>query len=176
MFSMQVSKSAPLATASSNGYKFTTNRSIGQMLWASIAATCAGKSRRASKPPCTTGCNVLTRPSIISGKPVASATSCTSRPASRSTLADPPVESSATPRTAKALPRSSNPTLSDTEIRARRSGARSVMCSSKNQSSFRSIMSSITRSRIPSGVSCALAKDHRTRVAYAIVRPDKTTC
>ena len=59
---------------------------------------CSALSRSASRPPCTTGCRVLTRPSIISGKPVTSATSRTSSPASRSALAVPPVDSNSTPR------------------------------------------------------------------------------
>ena len=46
-----------------------------------IAAACSGASRTPSRPPCTTGCRVFTRPSIISGKPVSSATSFTGRPA-----------------------------------------------------------------------------------------------
>ena len=44
----------------------------------------------ASSPPCTAGCSVLTRPSIISGKPVRSLTSSTFRPASLSALRVPP--------------------------------------------------------------------------------------
>ena len=34
-----------------------------------------GVAAHASRPPCTFGCSVFTRPSIISGKPVSSATS-----------------------------------------------------------------------------------------------------
>ena len=48
--------------------------------------------RRASRPPWIFGCSVLTRPSMISGKPVNSLTSVTVNPASRSTRAVPPVE------------------------------------------------------------------------------------
>ena len=97
---------------------------------ASIAATCSGLSRRAKSPPCTAGCSVLTRPSIISGKPVTSATSRTVRPAARSALAVPPVESSSTPRAASARAKSSSPVLSETEISARLRGVRSVMAGS----------------------------------------------
>ena len=43
------------------------------------------------------GCSVFTRPSSISGKPVTSATSVTARPASASSRAVPPVDSSRTP-------------------------------------------------------------------------------
>ena len=58
---------------------------------------------RPSRPPCTIGCRVLTRPSIISGKPVTSLTSRTGRPASRIALAVPPVDSSSMSRAARAL-------------------------------------------------------------------------
>src|SRR5512139_2985282 len=61
----------------------------------SMVATCSGRSRRARMPPCTLGCSVFTLPSSISGKPVYSLTSITARPASRSALAVPPVESRA---------------------------------------------------------------------------------
>ena len=53
---------------------------------AAIEAACSLLSRIASRPPCTLGCSVFTRPSIISGKPVSSATSSTLRPASASAL------------------------------------------------------------------------------------------
>jgi hypothetical protein len=76
------------------------------------------------KPPCTFGCRVLTRPSIISGKPVTSATSVTVSPASRSVEAVPPVERSSTPLSARALAKSTSPVLSDTEMSAWRIGAR----------------------------------------------------
>ncbi len=54
-------------------------------------------SRRASRPPWTRGCSVLTRPSIISGKPVRSSIGRTGTPASASALAVPPVETISTP-------------------------------------------------------------------------------
>src|SRR5512139_2809797 len=85
----------------------------------SMVATCSGRSRRARMPPCTLGCSVLTRPSSISGKPVYSLTSITARPASRSALAVPPVESSSTPALASVRAKSTRPVLSDTESRAR---------------------------------------------------------
>src|SRR3546814_13906619 len=72
-----------------------------------------------SSPPCTLGCSVLTRPSIISGKPVWSDTSFTASPASRSALAVPPVDSSSTPCRASACPSATSPVLSDTESSAR---------------------------------------------------------
>src|ERR1019366_4636050 len=84
-----------------------------------IASAWSGLSRRASSPPCTLGCSVLTRPSIISGKWVISETSLTASPASRSALAVPPVEIRATPCPARPLAKSINPVLSETDKRAR---------------------------------------------------------
>ena len=98
IFSMAFSRVQPgLATVSSNGYRFTTSRSIVAMLCVCNAAICAGTSRRASKPPWILGCSVFTRPSSISGKPVWSATSVTGRFASANSLAVPPVDRSVMP-------------------------------------------------------------------------------
>src|SRR6185312_1258630 len=94
--------------------------------WAFIASACSFLARSASSPPCTLGCSVLTRPSIISGKPVSSEMSETARPASRNALAVPPVEISATSWRARPLAKSTSPVLSETESNARRMG-RSVM-------------------------------------------------
>src|SRR3954468_20018390 len=88
------------------------------MPWRSIAAMCPALSRRASRPPWIVGCSVLTRPSSISGKPVCSATSVTSRPAVASSFAVPPVESRRTPRAASSRASSTTPVLSETEINA----------------------------------------------------------
>src|ERR1700712_4467411 len=85
---------------------------------ASIAAMCSALSRRASRPPWTVGCSVLTRPSSISGKPVCAATSVTARPASASSRAVPPVESRVKPSAASSRASSTTPVLSDTEISA----------------------------------------------------------
>ena len=82
-------------------------------------AAWAGALRTPSRPPCTTGCRVLTRPSIISGKPVRSATSLTGRPKPAIAALVPPVETSSTPRPARVRATSSSPALSDNEIRAR---------------------------------------------------------
>ena len=60
-----------------------------------------GVPRTASNPPCTRGCSVFTRPSIISGKPVNSETSATARPAAFSAAAVPPVETISMPRALK---------------------------------------------------------------------------
>src|SRR5690606_5476036 len=65
------------------------------------------------------GCRVLTRPSIISGKPVRSATSLTGRPKPAIAALVPPVETSSTPSPARVRAASSSPALSDREIRAR---------------------------------------------------------
>jgi len=59
------------------------------------------------------------RPSIISGKPVSSATSRTAMPACASAVRVPPVETISMPRAASARASSISPVLSDTEIRAR---------------------------------------------------------
>src|SRR3989338_2507261 len=88
------------------------------MPWVFSAAMCSGRSRRASRPPCTIGCRVLTRPSSISGKPVSSATSVTGSFSSASSLAVPPVEISLMPRACSARAKSTMPVLSETEIRA----------------------------------------------------------
>src|SRR5262245_8596767 len=107
------------ATVRANGYRLITSRSIGSMPCAVIAAMCSGRSRRASRAPWMRGCSVLTRPSSISGKPVTCATSVTGSPASASSLAVPPVDTSATPRWCSARAKSTTPVLSDTEINAR---------------------------------------------------------
>src|SRR3954468_15597629 len=95
------------------------------MPWASIADLCSALSRIASRPPCTEGCSVFTRPSIISGNPVTSETSSTSSPASASVLRVPPVEISVTPCSANARANSTRPALSDTESSAREMRRRS---------------------------------------------------
>src|SRR5262245_56890360 len=56
---------------------------------------------------------------MISGKPVWAETSVTASPASISALAEPPVESSATPRSARKRAKATRPVLSETEISAR---------------------------------------------------------
>src|SRR5271155_2945231 len=101
---------------------------MGRMRCARIASACAGLFRTPSRPPCTAGCSVLTRPSIISGKPVSSLTSSAFRPASLSVLRVPPVETSSMPKPASSRANSTIPDLSETEIRAREARRRcSVM-------------------------------------------------
>ena len=81
---------------------------------------CAPRCRGSpSSPPCTAGCSVLTRPSIISGNPVSSLTSRTFRPASLSVMRVPPVETSSMPKPASVRAKSTTPDLSETEMRAR---------------------------------------------------------
>src|SRR4029453_6805173 len=89
------------------------------ILWSAIAFLCPVSVRRARIPPWMVGCSVLTRPSMISGKPVWSLTSITFSPASRNALAEPPVDRISTPCPASALPSSTRPSLSETEISAR---------------------------------------------------------
>ena len=84
-------------------------------------------SRRPRMPPWICGTSVFTRPSRISGKPVCSDTSFTGTPASRSALAEPPVDRISTPLAASACANGTRPVLSETEISARRMGTMSVM-------------------------------------------------
>src|SRR5262249_12826866 len=84
-----------------------------------MASICSGLSRFAKSPPCTAGCSVLTRPPIISGKPVSSLTSSTFNPASLRILRVPPVEISSMPNSTSARAKSATPDLSETEISAR---------------------------------------------------------
>src|SRR5690606_31716459 len=65
------------------------------------------------------GCRVFRRPSIISGKPVCSATSLTGTPAAFNAAAVPPVDRISTPPSARAAASSITPDLSETEISAR---------------------------------------------------------
>src|SRR6185503_10514159 len=90
------------------------------MSWSAAARRCSGSSRRASRPAYRRGCSVLTRPSIISGKPVKSSIARTSRPDWRSATAVPPVETSSTPSSASPRAKSTIPRLSETDSSARR--------------------------------------------------------
>src|SRR6267378_303519 len=91
-----------------------------------IAAKCSGESRRASMPACSLGCRVFTRPSSISGKPVWSATSVTTRPCSARSFAVPPVDRILTLNRARPRANSARPLLSDTLISAVRMGIMQV--------------------------------------------------
>ncbi len=68
---------SPRATVCSNGYRFTHTRSTGSIECSAAARRCSSLSRTASNPAYRRGCSVLTRPSIISGKPVKSSTART---------------------------------------------------------------------------------------------------
>src|SRR5688572_11977511 len=107
-----------LAAALTNGYRFTTTTSIGVMLcWPRVAISSA-RLRRARMPPCTDGCSVFTRPSMISGKPVTAEMPVTRTPASSRARAVPPVDTSSYPRPASACANGNRPVLSETLIRA----------------------------------------------------------
>src|SRR5215510_8878582 len=86
--------------------------------------TASSVPRRPRRPPCTFGCSVLTRPSMISGKPVSVDTSVTGTPAWRSAAAVPPVETSAMPSASRPCAKSTRPVLSETLSSARRTGTR----------------------------------------------------
>src|SRR5579875_447387 len=120
MFSRQASRPAPAARVAAKGERLQTRRSIGAIPCAASAALCSARSRCASRPAWIAGCSVLTRPSSSSGKPVTAATSVTGRPAAASARAVPPVESSTTPRAARAAANGTSPLLSLTESSARR--------------------------------------------------------
>ena len=125
MFSTTAPKPAPEATVDSNGYRSTQTISIGPILWVAMASAWSAASRTPSRPPWTTGCRVLTRPSIISGKPVRSATSFTGRPKPAMAARVPPVETSSTPSPCRVRAASSSPVLSLSEISARFGATRS---------------------------------------------------
>ena len=65
---------------------------MGAIPAASMAAMWSALSRTASRPPCTAGCSVLTRPSSISGNPVTASTGVTGTPAAARAAAEPPVD------------------------------------------------------------------------------------
>ena len=92
---------------------------MAAMPWAAMAAACSALSRIASRPPWTFGCRVLTRPSIISGKPVSSATSLTARPASASALRGAAGGDQLDAVAGQERAKSISPVLSDTDRRAR---------------------------------------------------------
>ena len=85
----------------------------------------AGRGR-ASRPACTIGCSVFTRPSSISGNSVSSLTSRTGSPASRSACGGAAGgEELDLARREAARRGATRPVLSETEISARRIGTRS---------------------------------------------------
>src|SRR5262249_28160260 len=88
---------------------------------------CSGSSRRPRRPPWTMGCRVLTRPPMISGKPVTLSMGVTGTPAWARDWAVPPVEMISTPRDARVLAKGMRSVLSETERRAREMRTRSGM-------------------------------------------------
>jgi len=118
MFSIVSSWEAPRATVCSKGYRFTQTRSMGLPPMPPRASRSSPLSRMRI-PPCTRGCSVFTRPSMISGDSVYSETSMTGTPPSRSALAVPPVERISTPASESPFANSTTPDLSETEISAR---------------------------------------------------------
>src|SRR5262245_66632184 len=101
-----------------------TSTSIGAMPSARITAS--SMPARPRRPPCTFGCSVLTRPSMISGKPVSVATSVTGRPDAAIARAVPPVEISSKPSAASSRASSTMPVLSETESSARRASGLAI--------------------------------------------------
>ena len=81
--STHCSGEAPDATVAWNGYRFTTTSWNGSMPSSASCASCAGLAVSASRPACTLGCSVLTRPSRHSGKPVSSSTRGDGHPGGR---------------------------------------------------------------------------------------------
>ncbi len=94
---------------------------------ASIAAWCSGLARTARSPPWTPGWSVLTRPSIISGKPVRSDTSSTGKAGlgERASACRRSRRGRRRARRARAR-RARRPVLSDTERSARVTRFRSL--------------------------------------------------
>src|SRR5687768_11098721 len=79
-----------------------------------MVAASSGTHLRARIPECTAGCNVLTRPPMISGCFVISLTSTTPTPASRMVRAVPPVDTISQPSAASPRAKSTMPVLSET--------------------------------------------------------------
>src|SRR6185503_12175742 len=109
-----------------------TRTSIGSI--PSVRITASSTPARPRRAPCTFGCSVLTRPSMISGKPVSEATSVTARPAPEIARAVPPVEINSKSSAASSRASSTMPVLSETESSARRASGLAI--SSGGQSVF----------------------------------------
>src|SRR5947207_5542867 len=125
--STQASTSGPEATVSRNGYRLLTSRSNGSTPSAPSCSTCAGRRMSASRPACTLGCSVFTRPSRHSGNPVRSSTRVTAIPSPAIRAAVEPVDTISTSASASARASSSRPLLSYTLTSARRMGRRSSL-------------------------------------------------
>ena len=116
------SSPAPDSTVSENGYRLTTTSSKAATPSSSSAARCSALRVSASRPACTIGCRVFTRPSSTSGKPVTSSTGVTGTPAAAMVFAVEPVDTMATPSACRPCASSASPVLSYTLINARRIG------------------------------------------------------
>ena len=110
--STHCSGEAPDATVASNGYRFETSSWNASMRSPTSWATCSLLPMSASRPACTRGCSVLTRPSRHSGKPVRSSTGVTGTPAAAILAAVLPVETISTPAACSPDASSSRPVLS----------------------------------------------------------------
>ena len=110
--STHCSGEAPDATVASNGYRFDTSSWNGSMPSPASSASCRGFAVSASRPACTRGCRVFTRPSRHSGKPVSSSTGVTGTPAAAILAAVLPVEMISTPAACSPDASSSRPVLS----------------------------------------------------------------
>ena len=106
------SGAAPEATVASNGYRFDTSSWNGSMPSPASWAWWDGLAVSASRPACTRGCSVLTRPSRHSGNPVSSSTLVAGTPAAVIRAAVLPVETISTPAACSPEARSSSPVLS----------------------------------------------------------------
>ena len=103
---------APEATVASNGYRLETSSWKASMRSSASWASCRLLDMSASRPACTLGCRVFTRPSRHSGKPVSSSTGVTGTPAAAIRAAVLPVETISTPAACRPDARSSRPFLS----------------------------------------------------------------
>ncbi len=103
---------APEATVSWKGYRLTTTSSNGSISSSSSCLTWEGFEPSASRPACTLGCRVLTRPPRHSGKPVSDSTGVTGTPNEAIFDAVPPVDTISTPAASRARASSSSPDLS----------------------------------------------------------------
>ena len=110
--SAHCSGEAPDATVASNGYRFDTRSWNGAMPSSASWAWCAAFAVSASRPACTRGCSVFTRPSRHSGKPVSCSTGVTGTPAAPIRAAVLPVEMISTPAACSPDASSSRPVLS----------------------------------------------------------------
>src|SRR5260221_5943503 len=129
---------------------------------------CSGSPRRASSAAWRRGCSVFTRPPRISSCPVKSATSVTSRPASRNALGVPPVERISTPCAASVLANSATPVLSETEISAGRTRIAPLLTTSDRVSAGASLIDDDRTRVVHIDPNCA-SRDHADRLRIEFV-------